>query len=345
MPHGAVQGRGRGVQVPGANRTGAGAGGRGLGGEDGTGPAATVPAPGAPAAAPGTAATAPRGPGTPSAAATSRTAAARSGVPAPGTRSGGSSLDGLAGRPPSTGASPSTAPSPPGPTAAGASPVTQVAPLASGRAATALTPSPATPSPAMLAPAVPPSAAIGTGTGPVAPGPAPAATAGPAPGDMPGVAGQLVRVLSAPRPLANGTYTVTVSLHPESLGTVQATVTAGDARVSVQLVATTSDGALAIRQSLPELHEALAAGGQPTTVTVSGGGAQGSGLGGRAGGTLPGPGQDPAGFSGNGGAGHHGGDRAPSQTPARPSLVPPDGVTVPRPAGASGGGRLVDVHV
>lgn len=157
------------------------------------------------------------------------------------------------------------------------------------------------------------------------------------------MAGQLVRVLSAPRPLANGTYTVTVSLHPESLGTVQATVTASDARVSVQLVATTSDGALAIRQSLPELHEALAAGGQPATVTVSGGGSQGSGVGGRAGGTLPGPGQDPS--SGNGGAGHHGGDRTPSQAPARPSLVPPDGVSVPRPAGPTGGGRLVDVHV
>lgn len=160
---------------------------------------------------------------------------------------------------------------------------------------------------------------------------------------MPGVAGQLVRVLSAPRPLANGTYTVTVSLHPESLGTVQATVTGSDSRLSVQLVAATSDGAAALRQSLPELREALSANGQQAIVTLSGGGSQGSGTGSLADGT-PGGGQSP----GGGGARQGGGSTA---VPAPAAAATDSGATTvtvpPGSAGGTGtrGGRLLDVHV
>lgn len=110
-----------------------------------------------------------------------------------------------------------------------------------------------------------PVAATGSSSSP-APG-APAADEG-----MPGVAGQLIQVLSAPRPVANGNYTVTVALHPESLGTVQATVIAGEQQVAVHLVASTGTGADALRLALPALHEALAASGQQATVSVAAGG-------------------------------------------------------------------------
>jgi flagellar hook-length control protein FliK len=121
-------------------------------------------------------------------------------------------------------------------------------------------------------------------TGPVA-GAAPVPTVAPTAGlaasrppsttDVPGVAGQLVDVLSPPRPTAGGTYTVTIALHPDELGEVRATVTAGDDQVTVRLVASTGDGDDALRQALPQLHAGLSAGGQRTTVTVGGRG-QGS---------------------------------------------------------------------
>lgn len=94
---------------------------------------------------------------------------------------------------------------------------------------------------------------------------------------MPGVAGQLVRVLSAPRPLADGSYEVTVALHPESLGTVQATVSASETQLTVRLVAATAEGSAALRQALPELHEALGAGGHRTSVTIGDTGSGASG--------------------------------------------------------------------
>jgi flagellar hook-length control protein FliK len=87
---------------------------------------------------------------------------------------------------------------------------------------------------------------------------------------MPGVAGQLVDVLSPPRPTAGGTYTVTIALHPEELGEVRATVTAGEDQVTVRLVAATGDGDDALRQALSQLHADLSIGGQRTTVTVGG---------------------------------------------------------------------------
>lgn len=160
--------------------------------------------------------------------------------------------------------------------------------------------------------------------------------------EMPGVAGQLVQVLSPPRLLANGTYTVTVTLHPESLGTVQATVIASDARLSVQLVASTNDAADAIRQGLSELHEALSSGGQPATVTVSGGGAQGGNTGARAGGAPFTPGQ----FSGHGDARPQGDSPADGGLPRPASAVPLVQASPGQPAkGGRGEGRLLDVHV
>lgn len=180
------------------------------------------------------------------------------------------------------------------------------------------------------------------------PSPSPATSAAASPGgpqeQLPGVTSQLVRVLSPPRPVATGTYTLRVSLHPEALGTVQATVTASDARLAVHLVASTSDGELAIRQSLADLHEALSSDGQQTSVTVSGGGSPGTGS---AGG---GHGQRPAGaftsagmYAGTSGSGHH--DTTVPEQPARP--VDPVESLGPRDVGAGRpeGGRLVDVHV
>jgi flagellar hook-length control protein FliK len=79
---------------------------------------------------------------------------------------------------------------------------------------------------------------------------------------MPGVAGQLVDVLSPPRATAGGTYTVTIALHPEELGEVRATVTAGEDQVTVRLVAATGDGDDALRQALSQLHADLSVGGR-----------------------------------------------------------------------------------
>ena len=86
---------------------------------------------------------------------------------------------------------------------------------------------------------------------------------------LPGVAGQLLEVLSAPRLSAGGTCTVRVALHPSALGEVRATVSAGRGALSVGLEASTADGLEAIRRSLPELHETLAASGGRAVVSVS----------------------------------------------------------------------------
>lgn len=161
---------------------------------------------------------------------------------------------------------------------------------------------------------------------------------------MPGVAGQLVRVLSAPRPVANGTYTVRISLHPESLGTVQATVTGSDTRLSVQLVASTSDGADALRQSLPELREALSANGPQAAVTVSGGtsqGSQGSGTE-QAADAFASAGQH-LGQGSRQGAGN--GTGTASSPAPRAAGSAPDLAGTTSHTGARAEGRLVDVHV
>ncbi|MGH9109122.1 MAG: flagellar hook-length control protein FliK, partial [Acidimicrobiales bacterium] len=178
--------------------------------------------------------------------------------------------------------------------------------------------------------------------------------AGQAGGDgVPGVAGQLVSVLSAPRPTANGTYSVSVALHPESLGTVQATVTAGQDQVTVRLVAATNAGSDAIRSALPQLHEALAASGQRASVSLAGGGAGGGHSIGQQG-----AGQQSAGNGGSPGSGA-GAPRTPSGSAGAISVTARGAAAagrdaVPGPsAGRSGTGggrgsagtRLVDVRV
>lgn len=153
---------------------------------------------------------------------------------------------------------------------------------------------------------------------------------------LPGVAGQLLSVLSPPRPAANGAYTVTVSLRPESLGEVQATVTAGQDQVAVRLVASTPSGAAAIQQALPQLHEALSQGIQRATVSLAGANSGAAGQQGLA-----------AGTSGGGGA--------PSYSSVAPRLernVPPSS-RPEQPAGTAPpvgfarrtGTHLVDVRV
>ncbi len=85
---------------------------------------------------------------------------------------------------------------------------------------------------------------------------------------LPGVAGQLVDVLSTPRQGADGSFMVTIALHPASLGAVRATVAASENRVSVQLVPSTAEGADALRLVLPDLRSALSSNGQQVQVTV-----------------------------------------------------------------------------
>ena len=85
---------------------------------------------------------------------------------------------------------------------------------------------------------------------------------------LPGVAGQLVDVLSAPRQGADGSFVVTVALHPAALGAVRATVIAKGSQVSVQLVPSTAEGADALRLALPDLRSALSSNGQQVQVTV-----------------------------------------------------------------------------
>ena len=100
----------------------------------------------------------------------------------------------------------------------------------------------------------------------------PSPTAGPSPqasASLPGVAGQLVRVLAGPQPLADGSTTVTVALDPPSLGVLKATVVAGADHLSVQLVTTTAAGAEALRIALPDLKSVLSSSGHEVQVSVS----------------------------------------------------------------------------
>ena len=172
-----------------------------------------------------------------------------------------------------------------------------------------------------------------------APGPALAPGANPEPSQsLPGVAGQLVRVLSAPRQVADGGFTVTVALHPSSLGTVRATVVAGPDRVSVQLAPTTAEGADALRIALPDLKSALSSSGQQVQVTLSESSAPASG------GLASGP--------QGGGGGHlpatsrqrHSASpstpRSPSQTAPEPPRTAPPRTAAPAPSS-----HLVDIRI
>ncbi|MGH9048049.1 MAG: flagellar hook-length control protein FliK, partial [Acidimicrobiales bacterium] len=179
-------------------------------------------------------------------------------------------------------------------------------------------------------------------TPPLASSPAPvAAHNGPvAPREaMPGVAGQLVSVLSPPRPTANGTYTVTVSLHPESLGEVQATVTAGHDQVSVRLVAINPTGAAAIQQALPQLQEALSTAGQRTSITLAGPPNGGAGQQG-----------SPAGSNGGGASSHLDTTWRPARdtqpvTRHEPRVATAPPTTTARRVHRAGVAQLVDIRV
>jgi flagellar hook-length control protein FliK len=85
---------------------------------------------------------------------------------------------------------------------------------------------------------------------------------------LPGVASQLVSVLSPLRTGPGGTQSVTVLLHPAELGDVRATVTVSGDQVTVRLLASTTEGASALRSALPDLHSGLSQDGQRSTVLL-----------------------------------------------------------------------------
>jgi flagellar hook-length control protein FliK len=68
--------------------------------------------------------------------------------------------------------------------------------------------------------------------------------------------------------MPTGTQTVTVMLHPEDLGDVRATLTVSNNEVTVRLVASTSEGANAIRSAMPDLQSGLSQDGQHSTVLL-----------------------------------------------------------------------------
>lgn len=96
--------------------------------------------------------------------------------------------------------------------------------------------------------------------------PATTSTAGQS--QLPGVASQLVSVLSPLRTGPGGTQSVTVLLHPAELGDVRATVTVSGDQVTVRLLASTTEGASALRSALPDLHSGLSQDGQRSTVLL-----------------------------------------------------------------------------
>ncbi|HUO49809.1 MAG TPA: flagellar hook-length control protein FliK [Acidimicrobiales bacterium] len=114
---------------------------------------------------------------------------------------------------------------------------------------------------------------VGATTGVAAPG------AAPAPGPAPNAAEQVVSVL-APLRVLGGNHQVTLSLTPEGLGTVRATVTMGDQHLVVQLVADSADGREVLRQSLPQLRALLDTGTGSTSVSLADGADAGAGSGG-----------------------------------------------------------------
>jgi hypothetical protein len=81
----------------------------------------------------------------------------------------------------------------------------------------------------------------------------------PPPGadQLPGIASQLVSVLSPLRVSPGGMQSITLVLHPEALGDVRATVTATGNEVVVRLAASTSAGTEVLRAALPTLHSDL----------------------------------------------------------------------------------------
>ncbi len=71
---------------------------------------------------------------------------------------------------------------------------------------------------------------------------------------------QVVSVLSPLVSSGDGFHTVTLGLHPEGLGTVEATVSLDGGQVLVSLWAASENGHAALAQALPQLHQQLSAG-------------------------------------------------------------------------------------
>ncbi|MHB1776966.1 MAG: flagellar hook-length control protein FliK [Acidimicrobiales bacterium] len=110
--------------------------------------------------------------------------------------------------------------------------------------------------------------------------------ASPAGGTFPGVASQLVSVLSPLRALPGGGQAVTIGLHPEALGEVRATIVTVADQVTVRLEASTDAGREALRQALPDLGQHLSSNGQKAAVVLADG-KPGGGPGGQAAGDGP----------------------------------------------------------
>lgn len=90
---------------------------------------------------------------------------------------------------------------------------------------------------------------------------------------LPGVSSQLLSILSPPRPSLLGGATVSIALHPESLGEVRVSMTVNDAQTIVHLTATTPEGATALRASADDLRQDLSSDGHQASVFVTDGNA------------------------------------------------------------------------
>jgi flagellar hook-length control protein FliK len=101
---------------------------------------------------------------------------------------------------------------------------------------------------------------------------------------LPGVASQLLTILSPLRSSPNGSHTLTVALQPDGLGEVKAQVTSVANQLVIRLTTESSAAETVVRNVLPELRNNLSEFGQQTTVLLN-----------DAGGT----------FSGNSSAQHH----------------------------------------
>ncbi len=154
----------------------------------------------------------------------------------------------------------------------------------------------------------------------------------PPPGQPAGVAGQLLAVLGPLRTSPAGAKSLTLLLHPAELGEVRATLSVADGQVSVRLVASTADGAAALRAALPDLRSGLGSAAGPAVVVLSGAG---------SGAASPGPGSS-GGWTGHPGPPPRPGSSAPPGPPAEGAVVavvePPGG------AGTAGRHRILDVR-
>ncbi|MDA8268264.1 MAG: flagellar hook-length control protein FliK [Actinomycetota bacterium] len=131
-------------------------------------------------------------------------------------------------------------------------------------------------------------------------------------------------VVAPLRGSADGTYQVSLALHPEGLGTVQATVTVAGTALAVHLAADTPEAHRALAASLPQLQEHLASDGGQVSVTLQQGGDP-----------------NPRGWSGAGAGSRHAGSGA--TTPAQGSARPVDELHVSARSG--GAARLVDMRL